>query len=76
MTKCEFLSNKISLKLKGGKMKIEIAPTEQTIKQKNYLVAELWTKMKTIRDDKNTPLVYSQWCDQVMQFLGIFSDDE
>ena len=57
-------------------MKIEIAPTEQTIKQKNYLVAELWTKMKTIRDDKNTPLVYSQWCDQVMQFLGIFSDDE
>lgn len=76
MTKSEFLSNKISLKLKGAKMKIEIAPSEQTIKQKNYIVAELWTKMKTIRDDKSTPLVYSQWCDQMMQFLGIFSDDE
>lgn len=57
-------------------MKIKIGPSEQTIKQKNYIVAELWTKMKTIRDDKNTPLVYSQWCDQVMQFLGIFSDDK
>lgn len=57
-------------------MKIEIAPTKKTIKQKQMLVAELWTKMKTIRDDESTPLVYSQWCDQMMQFLGIFSDDE
>lgn len=74
MTKCEFLSNKISLKSKGGKMIIEIEPSKKTIKQ--HLVAELWTKMKTIRDDKNTPSVYSQWCDQVMEFLGIFSDDK
>lgn len=57
-------------------MKIKIGPSEQTIKQKNYIVAELWTKMKTIRDDKRTPLVYAQWCDQMMQFLGIFSDDK
>lgn len=57
-------------------MKIRIGPSEQTIKEKNYIVAELWSKMKTIRDDKSTPLVYSQWCDQMMQFLGIFSDDK
>ena len=57
-------------------MKIKIGPSEQTIKEKNYIVAELWSKMKTIRDDKNTPSVYSCWCDQVMQFLGIFSDDK
>lgn len=57
-------------------MKIKIGPSEQTIKEKNYIVAELWSKMKTIRDDKNTPSVYSCWCDQVMQFLGIFTDDK
>ena len=33
-------------------MKIKIGSSEQTIKEKNYIVAELWTKMKTIRDDK------------------------
>ena len=32
-------------------------------------IAELWSKLKTIRDDKNTPSVYSQWCDQVMEYL-------
>ena len=32
-------------------------------------IAELWTKLKTIRDDKNTPLVYAKWCSQVMEFL-------
>lgn len=74
MTKCEFLSNKILSKSKGSNMKIEIEPSKKTIKQ--HLVAELWTKIKTIRDDKNTPTVYSHWCDQVMEFLGIFSDDK
>ena len=66
MTKCEFLSNKISLKLKGGKMNVK-SP---------LLKAELWTKLKTIRDDKNTPLVYAKWCSQVMEYLELLSNDE
>lgn len=66
MTKYEFLSNKISLKLKGGKMNLN-SP---------FLKAELWTKLKTIRDDKNTPMVYSMWCSQVMEFLELLTNDE
>ena len=66
MTKCDFLSNKISLKLKEGKMNIN-SP---------LLKAELWTKLKTIRDDKNTPLVYAKWCSQVMEYLELLSNDE
>lgn len=65
MTKCEFLSNEISLKLKGGKMNVK-SP---------LLKAELWTKLKTIRDDKNTPLVYAKWCSQVMEFLELLAND-
>ena len=61
MTKCEFLPNKISLKLKGGEMDVK-SP---------LLKAELWTKMKTIRDDKNTPMVYAKWCSQVMEYLEL-----
>lgn len=34
-----------------------------------HMIAELWTKLKTIRDDKNTPFVYANWCTQVMAFL-------
>lgn len=33
-------------------------------------IAELWTKLKTIRDDKSTPSVYAKWCDQTMEFLA------
>ena len=40
------------------------------------LKAELWTKLKTIRDDKNTPLVYSKLCSQVMEYLELLSNDE
>lgn len=43
-------------------------------KKLDYELAELWTKMKTIRDDKNTPTVYSHWCDQVMDMLGMFKN--
>lgn len=32
-------------------------------------IAELWTKLKTIRDDESTPLIYAKWCDQTMEFL-------
>lgn len=66
MTKCEFLSNKILSKLKGGKMNVN-SP---------LLKAELWTKLKTIRDDKNTPLVYAKWCSQVMEYLELLTNDE
>lgn len=66
MTKCEFLSNKILLKLKGDKMNVK-SP---------LLKAELWTKLKTIRDDKNTPLVYAKWCSQVMEYLELLPNDE
>lgn len=40
------------------------------------LKAELWTKMKTIRDDKDTPLVYAKWCSQVMEFLELLANDQ
>ena len=40
------------------------------------LKAELWTKLKTIRDDKNTPLVYAKWCSQVMEYLELLANDE
>ena len=40
------------------------------------LKAELWTKLKTIRDDKDTPLVYSKWCSQVMEFLELLANDQ
>lgn len=66
MTKSEFLSNKISLKLKGGKMNVK-SP---------LLKAELWTKLKTIRDDKNTPLVYAKWCSQAMEFLELLANEQ
>ena len=65
MTKCEFLSNEISLKLKGGKMNVKSA----------LLKAELWTKLKTIRDDKNTPMVYAKWCSQAMDYLESLPND-
>lgn len=35
-------------------------------------LAELWTKAKTIRDDKNTPMVYAKWCNQIMDKLMEF----
>lgn len=37
---------------------------------------ELWTKLKTIRDDKNTPIVYAKWCSQVMEFLELLANDQ
>lgn len=40
------------------------------------LKAELWTKLKTIRDDKDTPLVYAKWCSQVMEFLELLANDQ
>ena len=40
------------------------------------LKAELWTKLKTIRDDKNTPLVYAKWCSQVMEFLELLANEQ
>lgn len=40
------------------------------------LKAELWTKLKTIRDDKNTPLVYVKWCSQVMDYLELLPNDK
>lgn len=43
-------------------------------KRLDYELAELWTKMKTIRDDKNTPSVYACWCDQVMEKLESFKN--
>lgn len=39
-------------------------------KEKQYYICELWSKIKTIRDDKNTPITYAKWCDQVMEFLA------
>lgn len=42
----------------------------------SLLKAELWTKLKTIRDDKNTPLVYAKWCSQVMEFLELLANDQ
>lgn len=41
-----------------------------------YLKAELWTKLKTIRDDENTSMVYAKWCSQVMEYLESLSNDE
>lgn len=41
-----------------------------------YLKAELWTKLKTIRDDENTSLVYAKWCSQVMEYLELLPNDE
>ena len=38
--------------------------------------AELWTKLKTIRDDKNTPMVYAKWCSQVMEYLELLPNDK
>ena len=40
------------------------------------LKAELWTKLKTIRDDENTSLVYAKWCSQVMEFLELLANDQ
>lgn len=42
----------------------------------SFQKAELWTKLKTIRDDKNTPLVYAKWCSQVMEYLELLSNDK
>lgn len=66
MTKYEFLSNKILLKLNEVEMNLK-SP---------LLKAELWTKLKTIRDDKNTPLVYAKWCSQVMEYLELLPNDQ
>lgn len=52
----------------------EIIDLTNQKKKLDFELAELWTKMKTIRDDKNTPLVYSRWCDQVMKKLAEFSN--
>lgn len=40
------------------------------------LKVELWTKLKTIRDDKDTPLVYAKWCSQVMEFLELLANEQ
>lgn len=37
--------------------------------QQKIHIAELWTKLKTIRDDESTPAVYGRWCEQTMEFL-------
>ena len=43
---------------------------KKTIRQdRRYYVAELWSKLKTIRDDKDMPVIYSKWCEQVMEYL-------
>ena len=42
----------------------------------DYERAELWTKLKTIRDDKNIPMVYAKWCSQVMEYLELLPNDE
>lgn len=39
------------------------------------LKAELWTKLKTIGEDKDTPNVYSKWCSQVMEYLESLPND-
>ena len=43
--------------------------------EKRYYLCELWSKIKTIRDDKNTPITYARWCEQVMELLGWLQDD-
>ena len=39
-------------------------------------ICELWSKLKTIRDDANTSFIYSRWCDQVMELLGWLQEDD
>lgn len=36
----------------------------------NQEICEYWSKLKTIRDDRQTPNVYARWCDQVMDYLS------
>lgn len=42
----------------------------------DFIRAEMWSKLKTIRDDKLIPSIYCKWCDQVMKYIVSLKHDE